>query len=324
MPSRPQTSRAALPALPVFPALLATAAALLLAGCGSGGDGGEPAVAAVPTPPNAATLRLPLQDYIPDAEQLNRLDRAQRILTDQCMHRYGFAFLVPELPQSPSGEGENARRYGLYDPQAAAASGYSTHEEDRPQKPPMPSLEPAASLVLGGTGRVDARTMPKNQQEAERSGAGDGEVNGLKVPIGGCRREAYLRLWAPTAAAGDPMKVQELDADAYDRSRQDSRVVKATEQWSACMAEQGYHARNPVSPQAELGLAPDQFAGPAGIAAAVADVGCKRRTNLVGIWYAVESAYQRNLMDRNAELLQAARRGEEESLKLAAGLVAQG
>ncbi|MEV4614707.1 hypothetical protein AB0K43_19215 [Kitasatospora sp. NPDC049258] len=317
MPSRSQISRAALPAL-------LTAAAVLLTACASGGDGGEPAVAAAPTPANAAALRLPLQDYIPDAAQLRRLDRAQRILTDRCMSRYGFHFLVPELPESPSAEGDNARRYGLYDPQAAAASGYSTHEEDRPRKPPMPSLEPAESLVLGGTGRVNTKTMPKSQEEAEKSGAGDGEVNGLKVPIGGCRREAYLRLWAPTAASGDPMKVQELDAESYDRSRQDSRVVKATEQWSACLAERGYHARNPVSPQAELGLEPDRFASPAGIAAAVADVDCKRRTNLVGIWYAVESAYQRALMDRHAELLQAARHGEEESLRLAAQLVAQG
>ncbi|MEU9130039.1 hypothetical protein AB0D08_18340 [Kitasatospora sp. NPDC048540] len=316
MPSRPQTTRTSLP-------VVLAAAAVLLTACGSG-SAAEPAVTAVPTPADASALRLPLQDYIPDAEQLHRLDSAQRILTDQCMSRYGFRFRVPDLPEAPPAEAENARRYGLYDEAAAAASGYSTHEEDRPQKPPMPSMDPAETLVLGGTGRADAKTMPRSQEEAERSGAGDGEVNGVKVPIGGCRREAYLRLWAPTAASVDPMKVQDMDAEGYDRSRQDSRVVKATEQWTSCMAEHGYHARNPVSPQAELGLDQGAFASPAGLAAAVADVGCKRRTNLVGIWFAVESAYQRSLMDGHEELLRAARSQQEDSLRLAAQLVAQG
>ncbi|MER5866611.1 hypothetical protein [Kitasatospora sp. NPDC002040] len=303
--------------------LTTLASALLLTAC-TGGPGAQPApeVAAAPTPADANTLRLPLQEYLPSAAQLDRLTLAQRVLTDQCMARYGFRYRVPALPDS-GGAPENARRYGLADPVEAAATGYGAGAADRPDKPVVPSMDPTERLVLSGAGASDPRTLPRSQDEAEKSGRSEGEVNGLPVPAGGCVREAYLKLWVPTAAAPDPLKVQDLDGEAYDRSRQDRRVVEAAEGWAACMAKKGYQARNPVSPQSELGLDPAGFAGPPGIAAATADVACKREVNLVGIWFAVESAYQRRLIEHNGELLRSAKRQLDDSLRLTAQLVAR-
>ena len=40
---------------------------------------------------------------------------------------------------------------------------------------------------------------------------------------------------------------------------------------------------------------------------AEADVTCKRRTNLVGVWLAVESAYQRQIIKQNAKQFDAAK-----------------
>lgn len=40
------------------------------------------------------------------------------------------------------------------------------------------------------------------------------------------------------------------------------------------------------------------------IAVAEADVACKQEVNLVGIWFAVESAYQRRTIQQNAEDLE--------------------
>jgi hypothetical protein len=185
-------------------------------------------------------------------------------------------------------------------------------------------MDPAERLVLGGEDGADPASLPRSQAEAERSGSSAGRANGLPVPSGGCVREAYLKLWVPTAGTSDPLKVQDLDAEGYDRSRRDARVGTATEQWKQCMAGKGYQALNPVSPQSELGLRPEAFTRPEGIGAATADVACKQQANLVGIWFAVESAYQRELIERHGELLRASRRQLDDSLRLAAGLVTAG
>jgi hypothetical protein len=42
---------------------------------------------------------------------------------------------------------------------------------------------------------------------------------------------------------------------------------------------------------------------PAEIATAKADVACKQQTNLVGIWFTVESAHQRTLIIQNTTAL---------------------
>lgn len=300
------------------------AAALLLTACSGGpGTGSAPEVTAVPTPADARALRLPMQEYLPSAAQLEQLDSAQRILTDQCMARYGFRYRVPTLVPGGGTAGENARRYGLADPVEAAATGYGTEAAERTGKPAVPSMDPTERLVLGGAGNSDPKTLPSSQAEAERSSRSEGEVNGRPIPAGGCVREAYLKLWVPEADSPDPLRVQDLDGEGYDRSRQDSRVVQATDGWSACLAKRGYQARNPVSPQSELGLQPATFATGPGIAAATADVACKSEVNLVGVWFSVESAYQQRLIEQHGELLRAARRQLDDSLRLAAQLVTQ-
>jgi len=317
--SRPKPTT---PSAVLAPALAALAA-LVLSACSSTGSGSDVAVATTPTLLNTATLRLPMQDYIPSAQQLSRLGRAQRILTAQCMARYGYGYRIPELPERPSEGGENGRRYGLTDPEAAASTGYGADEANQPAKPARPSMDAVETLVLSGSGKLDPKTLPKTQAEAEKSGRSDGEVNGKPVPVGGCTREGYLKLWMPAADSRDPMRVQDLDAEAYSRSRQDSRVVAATTAWTECMAKKGYHAKNPVSPQPELGLTPATFTSPEGVTAATADVGCKREVNLVGIWYSVESAYQNRLIEKNTELLRATGKQQDDALRLAAQLIAQ-
>ncbi|MFJ8042217.1 hypothetical protein ACIRBX_17110 [Kitasatospora sp. NPDC096147] len=310
----------------VSPAVLTVAAALLLAGCSGGSTahrlGPAPAVdiGLVPTPTDAGSLRLPLQEYLPGEGELEQLNRAQRVLTDQCMTRYGFRYRLPEVPPAPAVG--NTRRYGLADPVAAAASGYGTYGTDGGTRAPRPEMDPTEQLVLGGEDGTRPGELPGSQAEVEKSGKDAGRVNGLPVPPGGCTREAYLKLWVPTADAPDPLEVQELDAQAYDRSRREVRVNLATEKWQECMARKGYQAKNPVSPMPELGLRPETFTGPEGIGAATADVACKRETNLVGIWFAVESAYQRELIEEHGELLRSSRRQLDDSLRLAAGLVA--
>ncbi|MDX3537429.1 hypothetical protein PV721_24275 [Streptomyces sp. MB09-01] len=315
-----------------LPRLLATSGlltALTLTGCSSTGsgaddDGREPEAGAAPRILNSAELTLPLDAYILRGERVTLLTRAQNTLVDQCMKRYGFRY---------TGQGgdrvlnDRARLYGITDADQAARYGYSNPDlasggGERPA--PATQLGPNESLFLHGEKEVDpSKPVPMSQEEAEQTGQGAITVDGQKVPAGGCRRESYLKLYAPTKDAVDIMLPQNMATDSYLRAGEDSRVRKVTAEWSACMAEKGYKTDDPVSPQEDLGFqsAPGS---PQAIAAAQHDVACKERTNLVGVWHTVQTAYQKRVIEKNAETLDLAKKQMEDRLRLAAQLTGTG
>ncbi|WP_329563411.1 hypothetical protein OG711_37735 [Streptomyces uncialis] len=71
------------------------------------------------------------------------------------------------------------------------------------------------------------------------------------------------------------------------------------------MADAGYDYRNPLAPPVDPRLrdAPKHEA----IRTAARDITCKKRTNLVGIWFAVETAYQKQAVDKHRERLNTVR-----------------
>ncbi|MFD3326861.1 hypothetical protein [Streptomyces sp. NPDC058701] len=309
---------------PLVPTAFAVALTLLLTGCspsGTDGPGPEPAIGAVPALLETRSLAFPLAPYVPDARQLGILDEAQDVLVDQCMRRYGFRYQLRRKAPSADKPGDN-RRYGLSDAAEAARLGYENPRMAGASKPPRQSLGPNEQLVLHGLEVDPSKPVPMNQEEAENSDAATTVVGGQKVPAGGCLRESTLKLYAPTADTVDGMVPHSFGFDGFTRSRKDSRVVKVIAAWSACMAEHGYTADNPMDPPRGIGDA--DLSGPQAIATAKQDVDCKERTNLVGTWYAVETAYQKQLIERNAETLDRAKKQLDERMRLAASLIAAG
>ncbi|MFI1976269.1 hypothetical protein [Streptomyces wedmorensis] len=296
-------------------ALLLLGAALLTA-CAPGGTG--PVTPAAPAAPaavtDAARLTYPLDGYKPTDEESRGIERAQALLTADCMKRFGFAYRPPEQPR-PAGAG-TASRYGLTDALTASRYGYAPRGGARPPgKAPAQDLGPAGELALGGP-PVEGR-IPMSLAESERTDSGR-RVNGVKVPVGGCGREGFLRMYAPREGAVDALFVFRLEAEAFSRARQDARVAKAVEQWSRCMAEKGYRTDDPVSPQQDLGLSADAAGGPRAVAAAVQDVACKERTRLVGVWYAAEVGFQERAVEQHAETLTRTRSELDARIRLAA------
>lgn len=309
---------------PLVLAASAVALALLLTGCspsGSDGPGPEPAIGAVPTLLESRALVFPLAPYVPDARQLGMLDEAQDVLVDQCMRRYGFRYQLRRKAAAADKHGES-RRYGLSDAAEAARLGYENPEMGSTAKPPQQPLGPNEQLVLHGLEVDPSKPVPMSQEEAETSDAATTVVGGRKVPAGGCLRESALKLYAPTADTLDGMVAHSFGFDGFARSRKDSRVVKAIGAWSACMAEHGYTVDNPMDPPP--GIDEAHLSGAQAIATAGQDVDCKQRTNLVGTWYTVETAYQKQLIERNAETLDRARKQLDERMRLAASLIAAG
>jgi hypothetical protein len=257
--------------------LLAAAALAVLTACGTT----EP-----PAPPqllDAAGLALPLDAYQLSTAGVGELTRGYGALLRRCLARYG-ATLPAGSPTAGAGpRTRNERRYGLTEERAAAARGY------RPAVPPAHSrrtaVPPLTEAILAG-----------------RAGA----VAGKPVPPGGCAGEARRALTAKAPPGADTGLAERLSADSFVRSRNAQQVRAATAEWARCMAAAGFHYRDPFEPAADA-----RFRGPlagAEIATATADVACKRATNLVGIWFSVESTYQDASIAANADALTLAAR----------------
>jgi hypothetical protein len=295
-----------------------------LSGCGgSGEDQTSPSAGLgqavpeitgkVPELTGTTGLGYPLDDYLASTEERAILEQAQDVLVDQCMQRYGYSYVVTRPPPVIVGPGDD-RRYGLTDAAHASERGYARAVPEAPQRERL-ELAPHEQSVLYGPD-VDA-VPPANWEEAEEPGASV-EVGDQQVLVGGCLREGYLQLYAPTRESVDIMEPQAAESDAYLRSREDTRVRQAVRAWSECMAGRGYTVTDPVSPQSDLGLT--ELDGQDGIASATADVACKAESNLIGVWYTVEVAYQEQLVEENAEMLNLAKSQHDERLRLAADL----
>ncbi|MER6097899.1 hypothetical protein ABT154_18965 [Streptomyces sp. NPDC001728] len=299
--------------------LLLSAALLTACSSESGGGGGgsakEPEIGTVPRLLSTTGLSFPLDGYATTDEQRRTLERAQARVTSDCMTRFGFSYELPLSP-SPGGRSADSRRYGLTDATVAARYGYTPNRgAGTPAKPAVQTLSESGRLALNGPEHKGPQPMSLEESATVDSGK---TLAGKKVPVGGCLREGYLTVYAPKKGTMDSMFVTNMVMDANSRSREDSRVVAAVKAWSACMAEKGYKVDEPVSPQSDLKLDPNSYGSPRAVAAAKQDVACKEKANLVGIWFTVESAYQKRSIEQNAEALNQAKTELDERLRLAA------
>lgn len=106
----------------------------------------------------------------------------------------------------------------------------------------------------------------------------------------------------------------------------DSRVQRALAAWSACMASHGLRYARTVDAEldprwGERDQATTAGAAETGVAATDAD--CRQQSNLVGIYKAVEIAYQQRLLDANATTLYAAAETFDEWLSTANTILAK-
>jgi hypothetical protein len=259
---------------------------LIAAGCARPGPpAGPPAERPAPQLLRSADLVLPLDAYLASPAEVSDLTRGYGELLRRCMTRYGFDLPPADHPVSAGPRARNERRYGLADPAGAAARGYRLDDRDTVAAAPAnrhrAPLPPAAQAALTGTARATAAGQP--------------------IPAGGCAGEAVRALSADAPPAADTSLAQRLSAESFARSQRDTRVQAPTRQWAACMKAAGLDYAGPFDPVRD-----PRFRGPlspAEIATAEADVACKRETNLVGIWFSIESACQHTLIDGNATAL---------------------
>jgi hypothetical protein len=264
---------------------LVVGAALVFAACAPATgeqDSGEPAIGSVPKLVATVDLRLPVQDYQQTDQQAERFARARVALIRQCLRRFGVDYAVEQV--SSAGYGPRSltdRRYGITDAGLAARAGFGMGERD-------PGLQPKPSNPdIGPDG------------EAALFGDGPSVVRDIAVPSGGCIAEADRMLDRSVPSGADPQLGQQLQFQSFDWSKKDSRVRDVFAKWSSCMAERGYHYPDPLADVADPKFTGAEVTAEQ-IEVAQTDIRCKEKTNVVGVWFTVESAYQVREIKRNS------------------------
>lgn len=108
-----------------------------------------------------------------------------------------------------------------------------------------------------------------------------------------------------TALSGDTSDILGDGGPSYGSD--DSRVDAAEQEWSACMKSKGFNYATPFKIQDDSSISqplnPDALARLRAVA--VADMACKKSTNLVGVGVAVASAYEQRYIDSHRDALRA-------------------
>jgi hypothetical protein len=237
-------------------------------------------------------LVLPLDAYMHTNETYQSFLRANAALRDDCLRRFG---VEPEGPtmnyveDSPNFDLRNEGRYGRLNLELAQERGYGAPPEYErvPDRSGLWEPDDATWFLIVGLTEFPDRSLPT-------------DVHGEPLPEDGCNGEAVRLLDAgETPPLGFP---EGLASETYYRAENHSQVQEAMESWSECMADVGHDFATIWDP---MGIDWPDPVSEAEIQMAVTDMECRIETNLVGVWYAVESAYQEIVIEEHAEELAA-------------------
>lgn len=254
------------------------------------------------------TLTLPIQSYMPTDAQLVLLAQAQASLETRCMAAAGYHYAAPPSATAPGNavSGMTDLRYGIFDAASARVNGYLPPAEHAAQEAAKGAAIVAANHASQHTSGAEQRALYGTTVSATPS---DGRAGG-PVRTGGCFGQSLRAL-----TGGDPVIAdlsQKVNNESYALSLRDPRLEKVFAAWSSCMRSAGYRY---ATPNDAVNHQSFSRGGPSALqkATAVADVRCKQEHNVIGVWYAVDVAYQRSLIHAHAnEFADIARRDAAE------------
>lgn len=288
--------------------VLASCLSLVASGCHAGEQRSSPeAPDAVPRLLASVHLTLPVEKYLLSNAESKELQVAQDVLVAHCMKGFGLNYQAPPPGPDLGPRSLMDRRYGLTDEKMAAVWGYHLGDLDpRKAKPVAPSL-PDGDALVALTGR------------SGKAGKSDLLVNGKTVEPGGCSSVAEEAIFGKGGSTFDEFP-QHLNSESFFATKSSPDVVRAFKAWSNCMDKLGLSYPDPLA-----AIDDKRFRGtdpsPAEIKVATVDVACKKKTNLVGVWYSVETQYEKEAIRENASRLNAELDEKEEALKAASGVI---
>lgn len=297
--------------------------AALLAGCGNpladrtGGDAkgsgqGVPPEIEIPTITTAVLDPVPVEAYLLTEEQWTELGKAESVLRARCMKSFGIAYEEPASAVPSAGQTISQYRYGKLDPAKTAVYGYKNPETQSPGALSDAESRAAKERQMKTHANM-RRVLHGTDNPAEKTGPGGQDVNGRKVPAGGCIGEAQQKM----GNYGDAKVANDVNLDSFGKSLQDERVLAVFAKWSRCMEEKGYNYRTPIEASGDKRWFGER-ATPQEKTVATADAECKIENNVAGVWYAVDVSYQKEAIEGNAEELDHVQKAVEDQLKVAA------
>ncbi|MGX5211114.1 hypothetical protein ACWKT3_20955 [Streptomyces violaceus] len=305
-------------------AVALAASALLVSACSSGttpdtaqnAADGKPIVnkenwpKKTPTSGLTKNLTLPLEAYMTSYEDQVTVEQAANDLQQSCMKDYGIDLTLPKAGANPPPSDNDAnieRRYGITDRAQAEQYGYELPPAlQEHTKQPLRDLSGVEVEVLTGHTKPE---LPKAPEGVKTGGAfsapgktkpARAEYNGKKLKTGGCTGWSKGRLGVKEAA---PIVVAQLAGDSLVQSMKDDKVVKAIAAWSSCMDGKGHPGLADPYKAMDQGVTNDGKPTKESIALAVDDIDCKKQTDLVNIWFGVETAIQDEQIAGNKSLL---------------------
>ncbi|WP_447008098.1 hypothetical protein ACRAKI_17140 [Saccharothrix isguenensis] len=240
---------------------------------------------------------------MPSAEKDEVVGRAALVLTDACARRFGVRYTVRAVEQPGILDGAD-RRYGVVDVDEAARSGYARPRGDVDGVEQWRPSEREYEVVTG-------RTFAGGPTAVRAA-------DGAPVPAGGCAEDAWRRL-----RGDDDELVSLVDGvlrEAWTHSRADSRARAAETSWVECMKAAGHDFDHRWDAAESVGTATPEEQR----AMAQLDATCARRVNYVGIWHAVDSAYQLRAIARLGDRLPKALESRRRVIARAAEVVRTG
>jgi len=307
-------------------AIICVALALLTTACTSHAQRSEPVPSSFVfsgiTPPTPD----PLLEFAQDPIVMVAMVRAETILTQTCMARFGYEF-KPEMDFDEYAESfvvSDARLYGITDPVVAKVYGYLPAPGGSAIPNANAALEsPTFSLVLTGVKPGEAPTP-------DVLSTSPGESEGIVIPAGGCLGNARLTVTGSASGnAPDSATLgQDLHIQVWREAMQDAKLTPARDAWAACMAEGGFRGIDPVDGPAKLsGLGEDKSINPASeaeVKQALADIECKRSTDSVKKANAVHVDHALRAIKDNEPALQDSKAFFENAFKNATEIISGG
>jgi hypothetical protein len=155
--------------------------------------------------------------------------------------------------------------------------------------------KPAPSNASNGVKTGEPAAVSTSVTKPARS-----EYNGKKLKPGGCLGWAKDQLGVKGA---EPILVAQLAGDSLVQSMKDDKVVKAIAAWSSCMDGKGHEGLADPYKAMDQGVTNDGKPSQESITLAVDDIDCKEQTDLVKIWFDVESVIQeKQIADNKSQL----------------------
>ncbi|MGW3050032.1 hypothetical protein [Kitasatospora sp. NPDC001175] len=251
---------------------------------------------------NTVDKSLPIEAFLLSSVQSRQLEIARNLLIKQCMKRSGYDY-TPPLPPQSAVRGQATHRYDVAD----AANGY--HPAGPSSNEKMTS-EPALS-----SDEQKALGIDPSSNEGPASTA-----SGPPVRAGGCMREAYKKLAAEGGIIQDSELAVNINFDSYKASMADARLKEVFQKWSGCMKGKGFSYATPGDAvRDKRWLAPK--ASSEEISTATADSACRQQVNVIGTWFAVESAYESQAIQANLQRLIKVKQGIEIASRNASAII---